>query len=191
MIVIISLVCVFFLITSWFSVPPGEIGIKYNLFTGSAKVYSSGWHLKLPVAHRIERIDGKIQKITYDEETYSRDMQQVNLKVSVNYNVDSVYAVNLFSKIGRDYEEVVITPAVRNEIKTSIAKYNIENIMENRDVIKKTIEDSLTVILSSSHIALNAVNIEDIKFNPKFQKAVEEQQIQSHQLNVSGYSGKN
>jgi regulator of protease activity HflC (stomatin/prohibitin superfamily) len=179
----------FVLGTSWFTVGPGSIGIKYNTLTGASSIYQSGLHFKLSLVEKVTRLDGRVQKATYEEESFSKDMQQVNIKVSVNYHLDTQKAGKVFADIGGNYEDVIVTPAVRNEIKTSIAKYNISAVMENRDIIKKTIEDSLSVILSSSNIVLNAVNIENIKFNPKLQKAVEDKEIQAQQYRGGEFQG--
>jgi len=167
---------------SWFAIGPGSIGVKYNVLTGNTEIYTSGFYFKLPVINKITRFDGKVQKVTYDEEAFSKDMQQIKFKVSLNYHLDTKNVNKVFAQIGKDYESVIISPAVLNELKTSAAKYNIENVVENRDIIKKTVEDSLVIILSSSNIKVDAINIENIKFDPKFQRAVEDRQIQVKQL---------
>jgi len=174
------------LANAWFIIGPGSIGVKYNVLTGNTAIYTSGFYFKLPFIIRITKFDGKVQKVTYDEEAFSKDMQHLQFKVSLNYHLDTKSVNKLFAQIGNDYETIVINPAVLNEIKTSAAKYNVENIIENRDAIKKTIEDSLSVILSSSNVIVDAVNIENIKFDPKFQKAVEDRQIQVQQYRPEG-----
>lgn len=176
-----GVVLLILLANSWFTVGPGRIGVKYNVFTGSTAIYSSGFYFKLPFIARITKFDGKVQKVTYDEEAFSKDMQHLQFKVSLNYHLDTKNANKVFAQIGSDYESIIINPAVLNEIKTSAAKYNVENIIENRDAIKNTIQDSLSVILSSSNVIVDAVNIENIKFDPKFQRAVEDRQIQVQQ----------
>jgi len=169
------------LANSWFTIGLGNVGVKYNVLTGNTAVYRSGFYFKLPFIDRITVFDGKVQKVTYDEEAFSKDMQQIKFKVSLNYHLDTQNVNKVFTQIGSDYESVIVSPAVLDELKTAVAKYDIENIVENRDVIKKSVEDSLSVILSSSNIRVDAVNIENIKFDPKFQRAVEDRQIQEQE----------
>ena len=109
------------LIASITTVPTGYVGVKTRFGQVQDDVIQEGFNLKAPFIESIVKIDCRTQKYEIATEASSKDLQKIsNLKVVVNYNVDKNNANNLYKEVGKDYQTVLIEPAILESIKQGI-----------------------------------------------------------------------
>ena len=136
----------------------------------------SGIHFKFPW-NKVYEMDNRVQKATIELACFSSDIQEVDCKYTINYRISSNDAAEVYRTIGKDYFEVVITPAVSESVKTIIARYTAENLVSNRDTLTVEIETLLKESLAAYNIQVATTAIEDLDFTDEFTNAVEAKQV--------------
>lgn len=162
-------------LSSLYVVNPGEVGVEV-LFGKIQRYSENGLRWKSPLAS-IETFDIKTLRQDYRSEGMSRDMQLVVIETVINYRIDYTRIADLYTKVGRDYEQKVIIPAVQQTIKEVCSQYKVEDITVNREKIKLQAEEIMRTSLSNYYIVIQDVNLVDIDFAPEYNKAIEEKQI--------------
>ena len=97
-------------------------------------------------------MDNREQRVSFDLEAFSKDIQEVDLKGSVNLNIDKGTAMNLYREVGTDYINVLVAPRVQEDIKIVIARYTAESLLENRQVASDSMYDLLEEELAAKGI---------------------------------------
>ena len=115
-------------------------------------------------------------------------MQKVsNIKIVVNYNVDKTKANQLYKEIGKDYQTVLIEPAILESIKQGMSQYTAEELITKRSEVADGIMNLLKVKLEEKGVLVSALNITDLSFSEEFDKAVEEKQIVEQETQKAQY----
>ena len=122
-------------------------------------------------------MDNREQRSAFALECFSKDIQQVGVQGSINYNIDKSTAMNLYKDVGTEYPDVLITPRVKEDVKIVIAKYTAENLIENRQAVADSIFELLKTELVSKGINVISIAIENIDFTDAFESAVEAKQV--------------
>lgn len=151
----------------------GERGVLTTF--GKVEPYSlgEGFHWKIPFVQSIITMDVKTQKYEANSRAASRDLQEVSTSVTVNYHIDPPQAWRIYQTIGVDFGSKVIQPAVQESVKAATAKFNAEQLITQRPIVKREIEDTLKARLSQYGITQEAVSITEFQFSEQFDKAIE------------------
>ena len=137
----IFIIVLFF--SSFTTVKSGEVGLKVRFGKIVDTQINEGINFKIPFVEKIIRVDVKVQKQEDKVESSTKDMQIINTTTAVNYHVDSTKAPALYKKVGEEYVNTVLKPAIKEALKNSIAQYNAEEITLNRS---KVSEDRKSVV---------------------------------------------
>ena len=142
-------------------------------------VLDEGWQWRIPVMQSVAKLDIKTLKYEVEATAASRDLQDVNAKVAVNYHLDGTRAVELYRSIGTNeiIEGAVIAPAIQESVKASTALFNAEELITERPRVKMQVEESLNQRLKDRGILMETVSITDFKFSPQFTQAIESKQV--------------
>lgn len=161
---------------SFVTVATGHTGVVTTFGKVSNDTLDSGFHFKSPFS-KVYEMDNRVQKSTIELSCFSSDIQEVDCKYTLNYQINPTDAVEVYRTIGKDYFDVVITPTVSESVKTIIAHYTAENLVGNRDGLTKEIEELLTESLKAYNIQVSTTAIEDLDFTDEFTNAVEAKQV--------------
>ena len=101
----------------------GNRGVKTVWGETQQKVLEEGLYFYNPISTKIYEIDCKTLKIVYEMDSYTKDVQQANLRLSVMYNVKPEEATLLFKEIGLNYANVVIYPTVVAVAKDTVGQW--------------------------------------------------------------------
>jgi regulator of protease activity HflC (stomatin/prohibitin superfamily) len=175
----VALVVVLIILRSivW-TVPAGYAGVIYSASEGvKAYSYPAGWHFKLPIIESASIIDCRVLKFESMATAASKDMQNVNAKIALNYHVDIAKAHDLYKAIGHEYEARVIAPAIEESVRAVTAKYTAEELITKREMVSTEIQDMITQKMSRFNILVDAFNIIDFQFSTDFNHAIEQKQV--------------
>lgn len=161
-------------------VPAGHVGILTTFGKVSDEVLGEGFHLKNPVA-KITRMDVRTQVEHGTYEAFSSDIQQVQVGLTVNFNVNKDTAMNLFREVGTKYIDTIIIPRVKENTKVVISHYTAESLVENREMLSSEVLELMKFDMSVYGINVTAISIEDIDFTDAFTNAVEAKQVATQQ----------
>jgi regulator of protease activity HflC (stomatin/prohibitin superfamily) len=67
----------------------------------------------------------------------------------------------------------VITPAIQESVKQVTARFNAEELITKREIVKNQIAEQITARLAAYNIIVDAVSITDFQFSQLFKSAVE------------------
>ena len=121
---LLSLLCVV-------KVPTGHTGVVVTFGKVENHTLDSGIHFKAPW-QSIIKMDNRIQKETVALSAFSKDIQEVNMVYTVNYQISKNEAMTIYSTIGKEYYTTVISPSVMEAVKTVSAKYTAEELITDR-----------------------------------------------------------
>ena len=156
--------------------PTGYTGIVTTFGKVHDTTLDAGISFKAPWDNVI-RMDNREQRFSFELEAFSKDIQEVDLKGSVNLNIDKSTAMNLYREVGTDYINVLIAPRVQEDIKIVIARYTAETLVENRQVASDAMYDLLKEELAAKGINVISIAIENLDFSDTFESAVEAKQV--------------
>ncbi len=186
---VIAVIILVFLVGcgSFFSVGAGVVGVTFNSITGNTAAYSQGMYLKIPIVESVIKFDVKTQREDIQADSASKDLQKVKVYVAINYHLDYLKVNELYVKVGRDFNDKVIHPAVNESVKASVAQFPVEEIIVKREDVKALIEKSLKDRLANYNIILESVNLVNIAFDEEFNKVVEQKQIEEQKIKTAEY----
>lgn len=158
------------------SVPTGHTGILTTFGKVEDITLEAGLHFKLPV-QEVVVIDNRTQKANVELSAFSSDIQEVSVSYSVNYQIDKKNAQNIYKTIGSDYYNVVMAPRIQVAVKSVIADYTAESLVEKRDALSVEITNILREELGVYNIEIVNTAIENLDFSDAFTNAVEAKQV--------------
>lgn len=179
-IIVIPVVIVLILImTGFYTIPAGERGVLLTFNAVQPGVVLPGAHVKIPFVQTVRTMNVQVQKFGAQESAASKDLQDVSTTVAVNFHLDGTKVDQLYKNVGTagDLERKILAPAVSNAVKAVTARFNAEDLVSNRDEVRKGIETEVRAALDPYSAEIDAVNITDFKFSDEYSHAIEQKQV--------------
>ncbi len=170
--IVSSIVGLALILATFGTIETGQIGVRTTLgkVTG---VSGPGLYFKVPFFQEISFIDVQTQKEQVNADAASNDLQTVNAKVAVNYNIDPNKVVELFTKVGTEYKGRIIDPAIQEVVKAVTAQYTAEQLITKRAEVTDKIQVALAEKLLVNDISVTSVSITNFDFSASFNEAIE------------------
>ncbi len=175
-IVFIVILGILFLINTISIVSAGHVGI-ITRFGAVSRVAEPGLAFKIPFAEGIKQMETRTQKEQTQASAASKDLQDVDSTIALNFHLDSVRAVDVYQNIGVEYKVRVIDPAIQEAFKATTAKFTAEELIVKREAVKQVAFIELKKRLNYQNIIVDDFNIVNFSFSPEFNKAIEEKQV--------------
>ena len=169
-------------LSSFQTIESGEVGLKVRFGKIVDSSLNEGLNLKIPYIEQIKKVNIKVQKSEITVESSTKDMQTIMTTIAVNYRVDSKKASNLYRTVGNNYEITVLEPAIKESIKSAIAKYNAEEITTKRSDVSANCLKALQEKVLKYGIIVEDFNLTDFSFSQEYTKAIEEKQVAEQKL---------
>lgn len=163
-------------------VPAGHTGVVLTLGKVSNSSYQEGFHLKAPFVQSVEMMSNKIQVYEANATAVSKDLQSVVSNIAVNYKISSDQSAKIYQTIGRDYESIILMPAVQESMKSVTAKYTAEELITERAVVGEEIKTTLEQKVKDYGIIIEKFNIVNFDFSSEFNAAIEAKQVAEQNL---------
>lgn len=153
-------------------VPTGHIGVVTLYSKVQDRYLDAGFHLVKPFVESVHAVDIRTQKYQAAVEGSAKDLQVVDIVMSINYQIKAEKASTLYAKVGRNYNDTILSPALQSGLKAAIAKFTAEEMITKRDEVARTITEELNSRLEE-YFTITAVNLEDIGFTEEYNRAIE------------------
>jgi len=160
---------------SWYQVDEGEKAVV--LFNGAVTgVVDSGLNFKWPILEEAVKFSLREEAASYRMETYSKDQQLADLKVSINYKIDPTKVAEIYSTFGsiENLVAVVIDRQLPRFVKEVFGQYNAVSIINDRSGLGVAIETKVRDELAESFLIITSVQIEDVAFSEIYERSIEE-----------------
>jgi regulator of protease activity HflC (stomatin/prohibitin superfamily) len=168
---------------SYVIVPAGQRAVIYSSFHGVEMTpLGEGFHGKVPFFETANFISVQVQKTEYDTTAASKDLQNVQTKLAVNFHITPEVTPKLFQSYGADIVENVIHPAVNETVKAIMAQYPAEELITKREEVKEKIEAALAGTLSKANVTVDGVYITNFEFSKDYAEAIEAKQVAQQQV---------
>lgn len=157
-------------------VPTGYTGILTTFGKVEERIIQPGVNIIAPW-QKIIKMDNRTQKQIIETEAFSSDIQQVDIIITLNYNIDKSDVKELYSSVGVDYYETILKPRALEGTKTVFAGYTAEELVTNRVDLSVKILELISSDISDYGINISGVSIENLDFTDAFTDAVEAKQV--------------
>ena len=158
------------------TVPTGHTGIVTTFGNVESYTYEAGVHFTAPWKTVIN-MDNRNQKAAVDLICFSSDIQEVSVKYTLNYQIRKENAQDIYRTIGISYFDTVINPRIQEAVKSVIARFTAEELLEMRADLSKEIKNILTEKLETYNIEVLDASLENLDFSDAFTNAVEAKQV--------------
>ena len=153
-------------------VPTGHIGVVTLYSKVQDKYLDAGFHWVKPFVEVVHDVDIRTQKYANTVEGSAKDLQIVNITMSINYQIKPEKVTELYAKVGKDYSNIILNPALQSSLKASMAQFTAEEMITKRTEVANTITKELNERLDE-YFNISAVNLENIDFTEEYNKAIE------------------
>lgn len=153
-------------------VPTGHIGVVTLYSKVQDEYLDAGFHLIKPFVEDVHDVDIRTQKYSNTVEGSAKDLQIVNITLSINYQIRAEKASTLYANVGANYEDTILNPALQSGLKSAMAQFTAEEMVTKRSEVATTIANELNARLEE-YFLISAVNIENIGFTDEYNKAIE------------------
>lgn len=157
-------------------VESGCVGIVTHFGRIEDKVLPAGFHLT-GYFEKVHPVNVRTQIRSGQVVAFSSDIQQVDLFVSINYNVTPESANTLYRAVGEDYYKTLVSPRVNEDVKAVVSNYTAESLIANREKLSGEILLLLQGDLAQYGITVSTISVENIDFTDAFEAAVEAKQV--------------
>jgi len=189
---VLLLVLLLLMVTSVRVVPVGHALVIFNTITKGFRLSQQGVTFVWPVISQTEQYDlrrleytmssteGEGRKANMDDSLWSPTQEglQVGIDLTVWHHLDPMRLTTIHQKIGPDYEEKIIRPAVRSVIRLVISEYGVMDVYSSK---RATIQDEINVkirtLVEKDGFVIDEVVLRDVRFTDQFAKAIEAKQI--------------
>lgn len=171
---------IIFVIIFWsrmtITIEAGHGGVLFRTFGGGLKVdetYGEGFHFIAPWNNMIV-YEVRQKEIAEVMNVLSSNGLEINVDVSAWYQPVYSELGYLHQKIGTDYLQRVVIPALRSAARSVIGRYTPEQIYSTkRDAIQDEIYEETKNILTPKHVQLNRALIRSITLPQNLKDAIE------------------
>ena len=158
-------------------VQAGHRGVVLYVGAVENRVLGEGLHFIIPFAEQVIQLEVRTLKFQADASAASNDLQEVATVIALNYHIDPNDANVVYQQLGADYADRIIAPTIQESVKASVAKFNAEELITNRETANATIAQAIRNTLSSRDITVETVFITDFKFSEAFESQIEQKVV--------------
>lgn len=161
-----------------FDVDAGQRVVVLNMLSGvEDTVRGEGTHFKIPWVMQPKWYNVRLRPKLIQTTTGTKDLQMVTIHVRMLFKPDVAGLPTIHKTLGEDYDERVL-PSIANEVmKATIAQYNAESLLTQREHVSREIRDAIVQRASQFNILMDDVSITHLTYGKEFAKAIEEKQV--------------
>jgi regulator of protease activity HflC (stomatin/prohibitin superfamily) len=177
--VVVGLIALTVIGGSFYTVDQGERGVilRNGAVVGTAE---PGLGFKLPIVDSVREINVQTQARVYEKVmVYSRDQQNANLQVSVNYRLASDKVEQIYSEFGSRDGIVtrLLDRQVPEEVKNVFGKFNAVTAIQERARLGMEIQEAIQKASSNAMLIVESVQVENIDFSDAYEKSIEQRML--------------
>ena len=158
-------------------VQAGHRGVVLYAGAVENRVLSEGVHFIIPFAEQVIPLEVRTLKFVANASAASNDLQEVQTVIALNYHLNPTEVNKVYQQLGPDYADKVIAPTIQESVKASVAKYNAEELITKRAIVKDVIANAIRTSLAAKDIVVETIFITDFRFSPSFSSQVEDKVV--------------
>jgi regulator of protease activity HflC (stomatin/prohibitin superfamily) len=176
-VVVTVIIIIIILVESVVTVQAGYRGVVLYLGAVEDRVLGEGLHFITPFAEQVVQMEVRTQKFQAEASAASKDLQEVHTVIALNYRIDPQQVNKIYQLLGVNYQDRVISPTIQESVKSSVAKFNAEELITKRETAKNVIAEAIRNTLASNNIVTQNVFITDFQFSQSFADQIEQKVV--------------
>lgn len=164
------------IISCAYTIPESHTGLVTAFGKVERVETDPGMNFKAPWKRTIV-MDNRVQKQVMELSCFTADLQEVNVKYSINFQLMPEKTESVYKTIGKNYFETIVTPASNEGVKAVVALYNAEQLIGRRNELSVAVSEEIVKKLDVYDLNVKTIAIEDIDFTDSFTNAVEAKQV--------------
>jgi prohibitin 2 len=177
---IVILVLVIAASQATFVVEPGFRGVEVTLGKVSEEFKPEGFGTKMPFITHIINVPVRQIASELPSETYSSDLQQVNISLRVLYRIPEASVVRIYKEFAGDPFDSLISPRIQEALKEVTALQSAEQIVKKREEIKARALASAREKIGNI-LFIEDIVIENITLSKELEAAIESKMVQEQE----------
>lgn len=172
------------LFSSMESVGTGKVGVvtNYGKVTGRELTEGLSWIAPFGIEN-VTEYDVKTQAKQAAVAAATKDLQDVNATVVLNYQLNRGKVSEVHRTIGKDYDAVIVQPQLQEAFKAVSSKFTASELITNRAEVKKEVVEQLKGRLEKQgYFQVLDLSIINFSFSAEFNKAIEAVQIANQKI---------
>eukprot|EP00931_Biecheleriopsis_adriatica_P043108 TRINITY_DN2463_c0_g1_i1.p1 TRINITY_DN2463_c0_g1~~TRINITY_DN2463_c0_g1_i1.p1 ORF type:complete len:310 (+),score=87.06 TRINITY_DN2463_c0_g1_i1:81-932(+) len=161
-----------------FDVDGGQRAVVLNMLSGvEDKVRGEGTHFMVPWLMQPHLYSIRLRPKLIQTTTGTKDLQMVTIHVRMLFKPEIEGLPKIHKTLGQDYDERVL-PSIANEVmKATIAQYNAEQLLTQREQVSNEIREAIVARASQFNILMDDIAITHLTYGKEFARAIEEKQV--------------
>lgn len=157
----------------------GHRGVKTNFGEVDMKMGSlpEGLYFYNPFTSGIIEMDTRLQRWESTANTYTKDVQQADIKFVINYHLDPDSAHIMYKTVGTSWAAALLSQAVEGILKQSIGQYDAVDLIEHRGKATAEIQQALVESLKPKLVLVDRIELVNIQYHKAFEAAVEQKVV--------------
>jgi regulator of protease activity HflC (stomatin/prohibitin superfamily) len=161
------------LFDSFATIPAGHRGVVIRFSTVTGKILDEGLQMKVPFIDSVEKMSVQTQKIEANASAASRDLQDVQTTIALNWHLEPSMAAEVYRTLGLSFIDRIAAPAIQETVKQITVKYIAEDLILKREEVKAAFTENLSNRLLARGIVIETVSITNFQFSNTFIAAIE------------------
>ena len=177
----IALMAIILYMGAFFTVDSGEVAVVTK-FGKVERTATEGLNFKIPFIESYTMYSTRIQDMNDTKASASsKDLQSVITNITVNYRLDGKNAEFIYKNLSGNYVNGIMAPQVSDIFKAVTAKYNAEELVTKREIVKNQIAEAIRINFRKYNIIVDNVSITNFQFSKSFDDAIEAKQVAEQQ----------
>jgi len=208
--VLIALVVVFVIAKPFVVINSGEVGIKATAGKFEPISMEPGFHLFLPFIQQVFVVDTRVRIMNFTSTEDVSSFKQrgsgiqsnnaisvldnrnlpVSLDLTVQYKLESSTVPNTIATWGFAWEDKIISPDIRDVVRSVVGKYAAEKIPQLREEIAIKIEEGIRTKIDSQPgqpVILLSIQLREITLPQKIKDQIEKVQVAKQEVERTRY----
>ncbi|MCB0358659.1 MAG: prohibitin family protein [Bdellovibrionales bacterium] len=152
-------------------VEDGEVGISKSFGKINKEPLAPGVHANVPLVREVETWNVKTQRMSRKIDIPSGEGLIIGIEASLLFRPKDV--VSLRTKIGPNYELIVLEPLLINAFREVVGKERVEDLIKNQERMTGATLGLLTDQLTDRGIVVEDLQVTNLRLPPKVKEAIE------------------
>ena len=171
-----------------YNVDGGERAVIFDRINGVLEdVTGPGTHFKMPWIQSPFIYDVRAKPRVINTTTGTKDLQMVNISLRILSRPIPEKLFQIHSAVGPDYDDKILPSIAPEILKASVAHYNADQLLTQREAVSAEIRDTLTERAESFNLILDDVSITHLTFGKEFEQAIEHKQVAQQEAERSKF----
>lgn len=159
------------------TIDSGYTGVRVMLGKVSEDILNEGLNFKVPFFEKVVKMNNKVKNVQVSGTGATSDKQDVTFNVDINYYLDPDHSAYVYKKVGKNYEDIVLVPALQDAVKVNMSKYNAETLISDRNGLADDIKNYISDAMVDYGIIVTKTNVSNLEFSEVYRTAIEEKQV--------------